>query len=57
MLFSVFENVLDAHLSSSRQIVLALSGGIDSRVLLDLLYLQGRSPAAPLFSHPYPSRA
>ncbi|PML79547.1 tRNA lysidine(34) synthetase TilS [Enterovibrio norvegicus] len=37
MLFSVFENVLDAHLSSSRQVVLALSGGIDSRVLLDLL--------------------
>ncbi len=37
MLFSVFENVLDAHTPSSRQIVLAFSGGIDSRVLLDLL--------------------
>ncbi|MBE1277305.1 tRNA lysidine(34) synthetase TilS [Enterovibrio baiacu] len=37
MLFSVFENVLDAHAPSSRQIVLAFSGGIDSRVLLDLL--------------------
>ncbi|ATF08681.1 tRNA lysidine(34) synthetase TilS [Candidatus Enterovibrio altilux] len=37
MLFSYFENVLDAYTSHSRQIVLAFSGGVDSRVLLDLL--------------------
>ncbi|PCS21754.1 tRNA lysidine(34) synthetase TilS [Candidatus Enterovibrio escicola] len=37
MLFSLFENVLDSYTSRSRQIVLAFSGGIDSRVLLDLL--------------------
>ncbi|WP_028024331.1 tRNA lysidine(34) synthetase TilS [Enterovibrio calviensis] len=37
MLFSVFENVLNAHAVTPRQIVLAFSGGVDSRVMLDLL--------------------
>lgn len=39
MLFSSFENALDPHTQSPRQIVLALSGGMDSRVMLDLLGL------------------
>lgn len=37
MLFSLFENVLDAYTPQPRQIVLAFSGGVDSRVMLDLL--------------------
>ncbi|WP_394213136.1 tRNA lysidine(34) synthetase TilS [Enterovibrio calviensis] len=37
MLFSQFENVLDAYALTPRQIVLAFSGGVDSRVMLDLL--------------------
>ncbi len=43
MLFSHFENVLNKHifpdfpLSQNQQIILAFSGGVDSRVMLDLL--------------------
>lgn len=37
MLFSLFENVLDTYTPQPRQIVLAFSGGVDSRVMLDLL--------------------
>lgn len=37
MLFSLFESALDAHTAVPRQIALALSGGLDSRVMLDLL--------------------
>ncbi len=37
MLFSQFETALDPLATSPRQIVLAFSGGVDSRVLLDLL--------------------
>ncbi|CZF77971.1 tRNA lysidine(34) synthetase TilS [Grimontia marina] len=37
MLFSLFEYVLDKHTPEPRQIVLAFSGGMDSRVMLDLL--------------------
>ncbi|WP_281546021.1 tRNA lysidine(34) synthetase TilS [Grimontia sp. SpTr1] len=37
MLFSLFENVLDRYTPVPRQIVLAFSGGVDSRVMLDLL--------------------
>ncbi len=40
MLFSHFENVLNKHIfpaSTRQQIILAFSGGVDSRVMLDLL--------------------
>ncbi|RXJ72500.1 tRNA lysidine(34) synthetase TilS [Veronia nyctiphanis] len=37
MLFSRFENCLDRFLSSPTQVILAFSGGLDSRVMLDLL--------------------
>ncbi|WP_407331178.1 tRNA lysidine(34) synthetase TilS [Enterovibrio sp. 27052020O] len=37
MLFSLFENILDTYTPTPRQIVLAFSGGVDSRVMLDLL--------------------
>ncbi|CZF85115.1 tRNA(Ile)-lysidine synthase [Grimontia celer] len=37
MLFSLFESVLDKYTPAPRQIVLAFSGGMDSRVMLDLL--------------------
>ena len=36
-MFSLFENALDAHTHTPRQIILALSGGLDSRVMLRLL--------------------
>ncbi|WP_434356497.1 tRNA lysidine(34) synthetase TilS [Parasalinivibrio latis] len=37
MLFSSFESVLNKYSPSPRQIVLAFSGGVDSRVMLELL--------------------
>ncbi len=37
MLFSSFESVLNKYCPSPRQIVLAFSGGVDSRVMLELL--------------------
>ncbi|MFD2179247.1 tRNA lysidine(34) synthetase TilS [Veronia pacifica] len=37
MLFSRFQNVLDTYLPEPKQVILAFSGGLDSRVLLDLL--------------------
>ncbi|MDD1783747.1 tRNA lysidine(34) synthetase TilS [Enterovibrio sp. ZSDZ35] len=37
MLFPLFEKSLCVHTASPRQIVLAFSGGVDSRVMLDLL--------------------
>lgn len=36
-LFSTFEQVLNQYSATPRQIILALSGGVDSRVMLDLL--------------------